>query len=126
MKGDGGHRILVVEDEEPVRTLICAMLAQSGYEIMEASNGEEALTLCEACRQPISVVLTDVVMPRMGGPELARRIKENAPETAVIFMSGYADQPVVEGAAEFDYGFIAKPFTSADLTRAVRGALERL
>lgn len=126
MSGASGHRILVVEDEEPVRTLICAMLAQSGYEILEASNGEEALSVCEACRQPISVVLTDVVMPRMGGPELARRIKETAPETAVIFMSGYADHPVVEGAGDFDYVFIAKPFTSVDLTRTVRGVLERL
>ncbi len=103
---------------------IRAVLSQDGYEVLEASNGEEALDMWLRHGPGIRVVLTDVVMPRMGGPELARRIKEKTPETAVIFMSGYADQPVFEQAAESVCRFLPKPFTPMDLAKAVRGALE--
>lgn len=108
-----------------MRTLICAMLSQNGYEILEAGNGEEALSLWKSHRGRIGVILTDVVMPRMGGPELARRIKQDTPQTAVIFMSGYSDQPVIEGIGELDYEFIAKPFTAIDLTAVVRCVMEK-
>lgn len=118
------HKILVVEDEQPVRTFIRAVLAQDGYEILEASNGEEALNLWLSDRHSIRVVLTDVVMPRMGGPELARRIRESTPETVVIFMSGYSDEPVFEHAGGLVYRFLPKPFTPVDLAEAVRGALK--
>jgi two-component system, cell cycle sensor histidine kinase and response regulator CckA len=120
----GSTKILVVEDDEPVRALIRAMLLQSGYEILEAANGEEALALWESSLDAITAVLTDVVMPRMGGLELARRIKEATPDTAVIFISGYSDDPVVQEAAGMDCGFLPKPFTMPELTKALRGALE--
>jgi two-component system, cell cycle sensor histidine kinase and response regulator CckA len=119
-----GNKILVVEDEEPIRILICAMLAQSGYQIVAAADGEEALAVWESQRSGIAALLTDVVMPGIRGPELARRIKEEAPGTAVIFISGYSDDPVIQDAGDIEFSFISKPFTQPELTEVVRSALE--
>ena len=125
MAANASAKILVVEDEEPVRTLICAMLSQNGYEILAAGDGEEALSLWRSHQSRIAVVLTDVVMPRMSGPELARRIREVTPQTSVIFMSGYSEEPVIDVAVGPDYAFLAKPFTAMDLHAVVRGAIEK-
>lgn len=119
-------KILVVEDEQPVRAFIRTVLAQDGYEILEAGNGEEALDVWRSHRDGIRVVLTDVVMPKMGGPELALRIKESVPGIAVVFMSGYSDEPLFERAGELVYRFLPKPFTPMALTEAIRDALNSL
>ena len=81
--------ILVVEDESAVRKLICKTLRKAGYAVLEASNGSNALTLCESYRDPIHLVISDVVMPGMSGLELAKRLSSVHAETRVLYISGY-------------------------------------
>lgn len=116
-------KILVVEDDTCIRNLVCTMLRQSGYEVIAAADGREALERCNADIHGISLVLTDLVMPLMGGNELARYVKQLKPEVAVVFMSGYSDEELLLDAAALGDGFLRKPFTGSDLTGAVRAAL---
>jgi CheY-like chemotaxis protein len=87
----GKGTILVVEDDESVRRLACAILKRSGYQVLEAENGGEALLACEAHRGVIDLLLTDVVMPRLDGPRVASRLQQLRPDMRVLFMSGYPD-----------------------------------
>jgi len=121
-----GVRILVVEDDQAVRTLICAMLSQLGYEILEAGDGEDGLRIWEKHRDGIALVITDVVMPRMDGRDLARRIQEIHPGVLVIFMSGYSEAPIIEDIECMGAGFLPKPFTVVMLAATVRGALGKM
>jgi CheY-like chemotaxis protein len=116
--------ILVVEDAEPIRKMVCAMLSQAGYRCMEAGDGEEAYRLFHVAPSAMDLVLTDVVMPKMGGPELARRLSNLRPELRILFMSGYSDDPVVRSIERSASLFLAKPFTSAALLDKVRQTLD--
>jgi two-component system, cell cycle sensor histidine kinase and response regulator CckA len=119
----GKDLILVVEDDEAVRRLICALLAQSGFETLEAGDGREALALWDARAEEIRLLLTDVVMPHMDGRELALRVRSDRPDIQVVFMSGYSDDPVL---AELGYErtfFLSKPFTPTALTSKIREVL---
>ena len=116
--------ILVVEDADAVRKLICAMLSQSGYQTMEAANGVEALRLLDSHCGELGLVLTDMVMPKMGGPELARHITQLRPGLRILFMSGYSDDPVVHQIQRVPWLFLPKPFTAATLLEKVRSALD--
>ena len=116
----GTETVLVVEDQPQVREMTCSILRQFGYQILEASSGEEALCLVEAYAGPLHLLLTDVIMPGMNGQELAGRLRTIRP-TPVLFMSGYSDS--TEIANDSGAAYIQKPFTPDTLARAVREAL---
>jgi signal transduction histidine kinase len=111
----GLKTVLVAEDEEAVRELTCEFLKSAGYEVLQASNGAEALALAEASKHCIHALVTDLVMPRMRGPELARRLKALQPQIRVIYVSGYLDYQRSENEFLEDALFIQKPFTRSSL-----------
>ncbi|MEW6302734.1 MAG: ATP-binding protein [Verrucomicrobiota bacterium] len=122
----GSERILVVEDEASARHLIVRILTQRGYHVSSAGDAEEALRLVEgmAGDRP-NLLLTDVVLPRMKGPELAQKLGATIPDLHVIFMSGYTDsQPLRKAIAESGVHFLQKPFTIEQLTAKVRAVLD--
>jgi len=122
----GEETILLVEDEEPVRALARRMLEAAGYKVLEARQGAEALKIAETFADPIHLVLTDTVMPGMGGPELVGHLAASHPETRTLFMSGYAGDAVLRhGILDGGASFLQKPFTSGVLTRRVREVLDR-
>ena len=119
----GGKTILVVEDAEDVRRLICSMLEQRGYAVREAADGREALCLLDAEGDSVDLVLTDVIMPHMDGTELARQLAEIRPHLRIVFMSGYSEDPIVHGLGHAGACFLYKPFTANALVDKVQGAL---
>lgn len=122
----GAETILVVEDEEVVRRVVCTILQKNGYHILEATNGKEALCLAqEQNGKPIHLMLTDVVMPGMDGPELAKNLSSLYPETNVIYMSGYTDHSIIHREIlKPGIPYLQKPFTSNALSRKVREVLD--
>ena len=120
----GKDLILVVEDDEPVRNLICAMLGQSGFDTLEAGDGSEALAIWNAHAEEIRLVLTDVLMPHMDGRELALRVRSERPDIRVVFMSGYSEDPVLEELGYEWTFFLSKPFTPLALTSKIREVLD--
>ncbi len=121
----GFETILLVEDEEPVRRLVKRVLSAAGYVVHTASSGSEALLLCERMRDPIHMVLTDVIMPRMSGRELAERLTAIRPDLRVLYSSGYTDDAISRhGVLDPRTHFIAKPFNIVELTRKVREVLD--
>jgi PAS domain S-box-containing protein len=124
----GKERILLVEDESTVRNLLGSLLSELGYEVHSAANGEEALSLVAGRTEaePWDLLLTDVVMPGLSGPALARRLRDLQPGLRVLFVSGHASQPEELSAMLGDRGtFLPKPFSPIDLARAVRELLDR-
>ena len=118
----GTERILLVEDEEIVRTLVHAILVGKGYELLVASNGDEALRLSQT--ESFDLLLTDMVMPKMSGKELADTLRQTRPDLPVIYMSGYAhDVASNDGMTSAD-SFIQKPFAPHDLGATVRALLD--
>ncbi len=121
----GSETVLLVEDEDAVRALASRVLAQQGYAVLEARNGREALDLLDR-RQDIRLVLTDVVMPEMGGVELSERIARRHPEMRVMYMSGYTESDKLQPAVRSSpYPFLQKPFSPESLAVRVREALDR-
>ena len=119
--------VLVVEDEEGVRSFARQVLEQAGYRVLEARDGEEALSIGTAAGEPIALLLTDVVMPGITGRTLADRMRMLHPGLAVLYMSGYTDDMVVQAGVVTDAGtFIQKPFTPEGLLARVRRALAPL
>jgi two-component system, cell cycle sensor histidine kinase and response regulator CckA len=116
--------ILVVEDAEAIRRMVCAMLAQSGYHCLEACDGAEALDVLESDGGSVNLVLTDMVMPNMTGAELAYEVSRTRPEMRIMFMSGFSDDPVVRTLEHTAAIFLAKPFTATSLMEKVREALD--
>jgi len=116
--------ILVVEDGDAVRNLVCLMLVQNGYRVLEARDGHHALRVCEAHPEPIQLVLTDLVMPNMKGAELAERLRRARPDLRILLMSGYAEEPVVQRLGRSSVPFLPKPFTSVELVEKVRQVLD--
>ncbi len=121
----GSETILLVEHDEPVRSLVRRILTSKGYTVLEASRPDEAQLVCQQHEGPIHLMLTDVVMPGISAPELAERVATLRPETRVLYMSGYADIAVVHhGVLEASTAFIAKPFMPDALARKVREILD--
>lgn len=121
----GTETVLVVEDEDLVRALTRQILEICGYNVLEARNGREALAVFENHANSIDLLLTDVVMPVMGGRELAERIAKLAPTMSVLFTSGYTDDAIVHNdVIEASANFIQKPFTTDDLAHKVRAVLD--
>jgi two-component system cell cycle sensor histidine kinase/response regulator CckA len=120
----GTETILLLEDEEQVRRVALAILRRHGYHVLEASNATEAFRICEAHPERIDLLLSDVVMPQMSGPEVARRIARARPETKILCMSGYTDETVVRhGILEAGIAFIQKPLTPDSLLDKIREVL---
>lgn len=121
----GGETVLVVEDEAEVRAIARMVLERYGYRVLEAGSGAEALRVCEGQEGPVQLLVADVVMPGMSGPEVARRLTRTYPELKVLYMSGYTDDAIVRyGVSERGTAFLQKPFTSEALARKVREVLD--
>jgi len=122
----GSETLLLVEDERSVRELATRVLTEAGYHVIPASNGIEALAAVERHRGAIHLVVSDVVMPQMGGKELSDRLSSRAHATRVLFMSGYTDDAIARhGVLEEGTHLLSKPFTGATLLRKVRQVLDQ-
>jgi two-component system cell cycle sensor histidine kinase/response regulator CckA len=120
----GSETVLLVEDDEPLRTLAREILSLQGYTVLDAISPSEALRLADVHPGPIHLLLTDVVMPQMNGRQVADRLLAARPGLKVLFMSGYADAAIVEhGVLEPGTHFLQKPFTPDGLSRKIREAL---
>jgi signal transduction histidine kinase len=115
--------VLIVEDEGEVRDLAATFMQSAGYTVLTAKDGKEALAIADCSGKPIHVLVTDVVMPNMRGPELAKRLRSLRPELRIVYMSGYLEYN--RGSGEFleDASFLQKPFTREILIRKVSEAL---
>ena len=122
----GAATVLVVDDQREVRRLVCEVFAGSGYRVIEADGGAEALELAERHAGSLHLLVTDIVMPGMTGKELAQRIKTACPSIRVIFVSGYSDQTGTPGGSvEQDAVFLQKPLSPPALLRTARELLSR-
>jgi signal transduction histidine kinase/ActR/RegA family two-component response regulator len=123
----GNETILVVEDEEEVRKLTARILRKQGYNVLEASQGKEAFSLCEEQEGPIHLMVTDVLMPGLTGAELAKRFTQLYPEMKVLYMSGYTSDRFAIGHGNLEKGmeFIQKPFSIDRLAKKIREVLDK-
>jgi two-component system, cell cycle sensor histidine kinase and response regulator CckA len=120
----GTERILLVEDSQPLRELTCDLLRSCGYDVLASEDPREALALGRDLRKPIDLLITDVVMPGMNGPQLAEALQSCRPEMQVLYISGYTDHAVLtNGQLAGDAAFLQKPFTRQALSRKVREVL---
>jgi CheY-like chemotaxis protein len=121
----GSETVMVVEDEEGVRSLVCQTLTLHGYKVLEASGAAQAFQIAEQHTEPIHLLVTDVVMPQTGGKGLAKSLSILHPETKVLYMSGYTDDAIVRhGILEGSVSFLQKPFAPNVLLRKIREVLE--
>jgi CheY-like chemotaxis protein len=121
----GDETILLVEDETVVRQLVAEILESSGYTVMQAGDGPSALELLRRHSGKLDLLLTDVVMPGMSGPEVAQAVTSMRPGTQVLYTSGYTDSAIGHhGVLEPGIAFLQKPFSASDLTRKVRVLLD--
>jgi PAS domain S-box-containing protein len=121
----GSETVLLVEDEPEVRGLARDILHQQGYTVLEAADGDEALRIGRGHGGPIHLLVTDVVMPQMGGRELADRLQAGRQETKVLYVSGYTDDAILhQGVSETGTAFLPKPFTASALAHKVREVLD--
>jgi CheY-like chemotaxis protein len=116
--------ILVVEDEAGIRALVRKILRRQGYEVLEAANGQDALALCRDHGPRVELLITDVLMPQMGGPELVERLKTQGHEMKVLYVSGYTDDTsIYSGELPPGTAFLQKPFTLGSLLDKVKEVL---
>ncbi len=121
----GSETVLLVEDEDSVRTLSRLVLQSSGYTVLEARDGQEGLRVAQQHPGPIHVLVTDLVMPRMSGRQLADVVSQARPGVRVLFLSGYTDEAMAQhGALEAGLAFLQKPFSPISLVRKVREVLD--
>jgi len=125
-KGGRSGTILLVEDSDVVRAVIANMLVNGGFTVLQASGGKEALALSRRGDASIDLLLTDIVMPEMSGVELADRLERERPDMRILFMTGYAEEVVVNEGYLGKHGeCIGKPFTQEQITKRVRKILFR-
>ena len=121
----GTETILLVEDDDALRSVAYRMLKQRGYQVLEAASGPEALRLASQTQDPIHLLLTDLVMPQMNGQELAQTLSALHAETKMLYMSGYVGEMVDRhGVLEPGVAFLQKPFTLEILSQKVREVLD--
>lgn len=125
MKTGEPPTVLLVDDQAALRKFVSRLLSKHGYSVLEAGGGLQALRVCEQHDGPIHLLLSDVIMPVMGGWELAERVKLMKPDVKVLFISGYADE-VIASRGEFKHGtnFLQKPFSPNVLIARVRELLD--
>ena len=121
----GGATILLVEDEKGIRELAGKFLTNNGYTVLAAGNGAEALDLAEHYPRPVDLLVTDMVMPKLGGKELVRQLTQSIPRMKVLFISGYSKQGGRDTGLEEASGYLPKPFSMEQLVRKVREVLDR-
>jgi len=122
----GRETVLIIENLDNVRTLATRVLTDLGYTVLVAQHGADALHMCQSEHAPIDLVLTDVVMPEMSGPEIIERLHQILPPFKVLYMSGYTDSEMaVRGILEPGARFLQKPFTGKMLADKVRQELDR-
>jgi CheY-like chemotaxis protein len=122
----GSETILLVEDEAAVRAIARHVLQSCGYNVLEVSNGDEALRRCEQHQGPIQLIVSDVVMPVMDGRLLMEHLAKLRPQTRVLYMSGYTDDVVIRhGISQVGMAFLQKPFTPYALANKVREVLDQ-
>lgn len=117
----GHESILLVDDEPEVRSLLARVLRIRGYTVIEAGDGLQAIALADERGQPFHLLLTDVMMPQIGGVELASRLSASGQAARVLFMTGYSDAPIADAE---QIAVLRKPFTPSALAEAVRRALD--
>jgi two-component system, cell cycle sensor histidine kinase and response regulator CckA len=120
---DQKETILLVDDEASVRAIVVRILRRAKYNVLEAENGEAALKIAEAHPGKIDLVITDMFMPGLRGPEVAQKLAQTRPDLRVLFMSGYADQELRTGVPA-GANFLNKPFSGADLANKVESVLK--
>ena len=121
----GTETILLVEDEESVRSLVCDFLQSTGHTVLQAQDGQDAISLAESHEGRIDLLISDVVMPRMNGRELSIELRKRLPNLKVLFISGYTDDAVFRaGVLEGDVAFLQKPFTLRGLSSKIRDVLD--
>jgi two-component system cell cycle sensor histidine kinase/response regulator CckA len=122
----GSETVLVVEDDEMVRQLASHVLRRNGYAVLEAANAGEALLIGEKHEGTIDLLLSDVVMPRVSGADLARRLKALRPTLKVLLLSGHSDEAMAQhGLLEVPFAILGKPFTPQALLSEVRETLDQ-
>jgi two-component system cell cycle sensor histidine kinase/response regulator CckA len=122
----GRGTVLLVEDEDAVRSFAARALGQRGYQVLEAATGSEALDVFESHQGDVDLVVSDVVMPEMDGPTLMEKLRRDRPDLKIIFISGYAEDSFRKHLAENeDFMFLQKPFDLKELAAAVKAALQR-
>jgi PAS domain S-box-containing protein len=119
----GSETVLLVEDEDEVRAVLHQILVSRGYRVLQAGSGEEALVISRLHRGPVHLLLSDVTMPEMKGPELAQRLRAERPSTRVVFMSGYNDELLLDGGPESPV-CLQKPFSPHLLSETVRSVID--
>jgi hypothetical protein len=121
----GTETVLVVEDQDGIRDIVKESLRRNGYKVLIANDGEEALQMAAAYPDPIHLLITDLVMPNIGGRELAQRLTPQRPTMKVLFMSGYSEQSALEiEATSQSATVLQKPFSLDALARNVRRVLD--
>ena len=117
--------MLLVEDEEYVRSLVRRSLQSKGYTVLEARNGQDALDVAQQHEGTINLLITDMVMPGMNGRDLAERLTPLRPEMKILYMSGYANDAIMQhGVLDSGSAMLQKPFTSKALANKVRQVIE--
>jgi CheY-like chemotaxis protein len=125
MASGGAETILLVEDDEMVRTLVRETMESNGYRVLEASDPLEARVVAAASPNAIQLLITDVIMPKASGPQLARKLLQLSPGLKVLYMSGHTDRAISKrGVRRKEVAFLPKPFTPAQLVAKVREVLE--
>jgi CheY-like chemotaxis protein len=120
---EGTETVLLVEDEHAVRSATAEFLRLHGYIVLEGKDGADALAVARSCGSTIDLLVTDVIMPNMGGGELARHLAPTRPEMKVLFVSGYAGKTVLNHKVDLDTNFLQKPYTLKQLSAKIRTAL---
>jgi len=121
---NGSENILIVEDDPEVRRLVCEILRSKGYQVLESTRGDEAIRIAGNFSGPLPLMIADVILPEMSGPDVVRKVKETRPGIRTIFISGYTDEAVLRhGMLEPGTAFLSKPFVPEDLARKVKEVL---
>jgi len=121
----GSETLLVVEDDEQVLELMKEVLGELGYNVLAAADGEEALDICNRYEGDIHLLLTDVVLPKLNGPQVAVEFVNKRPESKIVYVSGYSEKGVIEnGLIDSGSEVFQKPFTASSLAHKVREVLD--
>jgi DNA-binding NtrC family response regulator len=121
----GSERVLLVEDDEAVRTLTRTVLQRQGYQVIEARHGQDAVAIAATQDQPVHLLVSDVVMPHMNGQQLYQELSQRWPGLKVLFISGYTEGAIDDLAGEPHISFLQKPFTPEAFAQKTRELLDR-